>query len=100
MRMYKIWRKITKNLAYMQEMSSRNVFFCEKNSLEFLFEGEELLIGLYVVYYLQILINILNKWHTRFHMRSVVVKIECFFLFVGHLFFQVDTIEQRDNFIL
>ena len=42
--MYKIWRKITKNLAYMQEMSSRNVFFCEKNSLEFLFEGEELLI--------------------------------------------------------
>mgnify|MGYP006051258073 FL=1 len=71
----------------MQEMSSRNVFFAKKNSLEFLFEGEELLIGLYVVYYLQILINILNKWHTSFHMRSVVVKIECFFLFVGHLFF-------------
>ena len=36
----------------MQEMSSRNVFFAKKNSLEFLFEGEELLIGLYVVYYL------------------------------------------------
>jgi hypothetical protein len=32
--MYKIWRKITKNLAYMQEMSSRNVVFCTKNSLE------------------------------------------------------------------
>ena len=85
--MYKIWRKITKNLAYMQEMSSRNLFFAKKNSLEFLFEGEELLIGLYVVYYLQILINILNKWHTCFHMRSIVVKIECFFLFVRHLFF-------------
>ena len=27
----------------MQEMSSRNVFFAKKNSLEFLFEGDELL---------------------------------------------------------
>ena len=49
--MYKIWRKITKNLAYMQEMSSRNVFFCEKNSLEFLFEGDELFIGAILPYF-------------------------------------------------
>ena len=100
MRMYKIWRKITKNLAYMQEMSSINLFFNKKNSLEFLFEGEELFIELYVVYYLQILIYILNKWHTSFHVRTIVVKIECFFLFVRHLFFEIDAVEQRDNFIL
>lgn len=35
----------------MQEMSSRNVFFCEKNSLEFLFEGEEFFIGAILPYF-------------------------------------------------
>ena len=28
----------------MQEMSSRNVFFAKKNSLEFLFEGDKLFV--------------------------------------------------------
>ena len=43
MRMYKIWRKITKNLAYMQEMSSRNVFFAKKKLPRVSFRGRRII---------------------------------------------------------
>ena len=42
--MYQIWRKITKNLAYMQEMSSINFVFSQKTPSSLVFEGEELFV--------------------------------------------------------
>lgn len=45
----------------MQEMSSRNVFFCEKNSLEFLFEGDEFFIGAILPYFYSVLFIGLDK---------------------------------------
>ena len=76
-----------KYCIYAIDDSKKLSFFIIKNSLEFLFEGDELFVWAICCMFLQILIDILDKWYAGFHMRSVVVKIECFFLFVGHLFF-------------
>ena len=45
--MYKLWRKITKFLAYTQEMNRINLVFLLKNSLKLISEGENRLTRYY-----------------------------------------------------
>ena len=76
-----------KSCIYARDEFYKLCFFTKKLPRVWYSREKSYLFGQYVVCYLQILIDILDKWYASFHMRSVVVKIECFFLFVGHLCF-------------